>query len=151
MPPTPVDQHRGVIIDNAHHFTLRVYFEDTDITGVVYHPNYLKYCERARSEAMLLLGLDYAGVMAAGGGYFAIADVRIKYLRPAKLGDTLTIISQITDLRAASWTVHQRVMRGAEELAGADIRVAFLSPDGRPTRQPRAWAEAYKLILKEPE
>jgi acyl-CoA thioester hydrolase len=128
---------------------MRVYFEDTDITGVVYHANYLRYCERARSEAMLYLGLDYAGTMAAGEGYFAIAEARLKYLRPAKLADDLVIISQITELRAASWVVHQRVMRGAEELAYADIRVAFLSPDGRPTRQPRAWTESYKQILKE--
>jgi acyl-CoA thioester hydrolase len=149
VPLIPPATASGAIFDKAHHFALRVYFEDTDITGVVYHANYLKYFERARSEAMILLGLDYASEMATGGGYFAIADARIKYLRPAKLADDLIIISQITELRAASWVVHQRVMRGEEILAHADIRVAFLAPDGRPTRQPRAWAEAYRAILKE--
>ncbi len=149
MPPTALPPPNGIIIDRAHHFRLRVYFEDTDMTGVVYHANYLRYCERARSEAMLLLGLDYAGVAAAGGGYFAISDARLKYLRPAKLADELTIISQLTELRAASWIVHQQVMREAEELAHADIRVAFLALSGRPTRLPADWVEGYKLLLKE--
>ncbi len=143
-PPT-----NGTISDKAHHLALRVYFEDTDLTGVVYHANYLRYCERARSEAMLALGLDYVAEMAATGAYFAIAEARLKYLRPAKLADDLIIVSQITELRAASWLVHQRVMRGAEELAHADIRVAYLAADGRPTRQPKSWTEAYKRILKE--
>ena len=142
---------KGAFKDQTHIFPLRVYFEDTDITGVVYHPNYLKYMERARSDALRLMAIDHRDALESGLGYFTIANIAIKYLRPAHLDDTLTIISQITILRAASWTVHQRVMRGAEELAHADLTVAFLSTDGRPQRQPRAWTEAYKIMLKEPQ
>lgn len=141
----------GAFLDGTHHFTVRVNFEDTDMTGVVHHPNYLLYMERARSDALRLLDIDHRAAVEAGLGYFTIADLRVKYLRPAKLDDLLTIVSQIHVLRAASWVVHQRVMRDDEEVAHADITVAFLSPDGRPKRQPKAWTEAYKVMLKEPQ
>jgi acyl-CoA thioester hydrolase len=141
---------RGAFIDHAHHFPIEVNFEDVDVTGVVHHPKYLNFMERARSDALRLLEIDHRAAVETGIGYFAVADIQIKYIKPAYLDDILTIVSQIHLLRAASWVVHQRVMRDGREIARADITVAFLSPNGRPTRQPRAWTEAYKVMLKEP-
>ena len=146
---SPSDPPSGYIANKAHHFPLRVYFEDTDLTGVVYHANYLRYCERARSDAMRALGLDHRGAFEAGQGYFAVVNLTIRYRAPARLDDALVIISQITILRAASWLVHQRVMRGAQLLADADVHVAFLDAKGRPTRQPADWSAAYRQILKD--
>jgi len=140
----------GMFSDRAHHFAVRVQFEDTDVTGVVHHPTYLNYMERARSDALRLLKIDHRAVMEGGLGYFAIAALKVRYLRPARLDDVLTITSQIIDLRAASWVVHQRVMRDGQEMTCADITVAFLAPNGRPQRQPKAWTEAYKVMLKDP-
>lgn len=138
----------GHFADQAHYYPLRVFFEDVDMTGVVHHPTYLKFMERARSDALRLLDIDHRKSMADGLGYFAIADISIKYLSPAYLDDVLTVISQIHTLRAASWTVHQRVMRGEQEVAYAELRVAFLAPNGRPARQPQAWTEAYQIMVK---
>lgn len=140
----------GRFADKAHHLPVRVNFEDVDMTGVVHHPKYLHFMERARSDALRLMGIDHRETVEAGHGYFAIAHLQISYRRPAHLDDMLTVISQIHVLRAASWVVHQRVMRDGEELADADITVAYLSPDGKPQRQPRAWTEAYKIMLKDP-
>ena len=138
----------GCFQKQAHHFPIRVYFEDVDFTGVVYHPNYLKYFERARTDALRLMGITPHDAFGTAHGYFTIVDLGIKYRRPARLDDELLITSQITELKAASWVVHQRVMRGEEEVAHADIRVAFLSTEGRPKRQPKQWTEAYKVMLK---
>jgi len=149
VPHTQLQPPSGVIHDGAHYFPLRVYFEDTDLSGVVYHANYLRYCERARSDFMLLLGLDHRAAFETGQGYFAVAEARIKYLKPAKLDDALVVISQFTELRAVSWRVHQRVIRDGQEIAHVDILAAFLDMRGRPTRQPAHWTESYKTILKE--
>ena len=145
----PVIPAAGAFIDGTHHFPVRVNFEDTDMTGVVHHPKYLNYMERARSDALRLMEIDHRAAVDSGIGYFAIAHLAVKYIKPAYLDDVLIIDSQIHILRAASWVVHQRVMRDGEEIAHADITVAFLSSDGRPQRQPKSWTEAYKVMLKE--
>ena len=75
-----------------------------------------------------------------------MAEVNIRYLRPARLGDDLVIVSTVEQVRAASVLIHQRVMRKAEPLADARVTAAFLSPDDRPKRQPRAWVERFNQI-----
>src|SRR6218665_359565 len=89
-----------------HHFVLRVYFEDTDLSGVVYHANYLRFMERARSDMLRLVGVDQRGVMEAGGGAYAVSELAIKYHRPAKLDDALVVVSRLTRLRAAAVVIH---------------------------------------------
>jgi acyl-CoA thioester hydrolase len=133
-----------------HRFALRVYFEDTDLTGVVYHANYLRYMERARSDMLALAGIDQRAVFEAGDGAYAVRDLQIRYRAPARLNDELLVLSRVRELRAASVHIQQRVMRGEIILAEADVEAAFVAPSGKPKRQPSAWRAAFTpLVWKE--
>ncbi|HEX7849914.1 MAG TPA: tol-pal system-associated acyl-CoA thioesterase [Sphingomonas sp.] len=134
-----------------HRFPVRVYFEDTDLSGVVYHANYLRYMERARSDMLRLVGIDQRAAMEAGEGAYAVSEMAIKFRRPAKLDDALTVVSLLTKVRAAAVHIHQRVMRGPELLAEATVVAALVASDGRPKRQPAAWTAAYARLVHKPE
>jgi acyl-CoA thioester hydrolase len=136
--------YRGGFVGREHRFALTVYFEDTDTAGIVYYANYLKYMERARSDFLRAVGIDQRGVLDAAEGVYAVAEVAIRYLKSAKLGDDLLVLSTVETVRAASVVIHQRVMRGSEQLTDARVTAAFLTPDGRPKRQPRNWVERFK-------
>lgn len=142
----------GHIAGHRHLYPVRVFFEDTDLSGIAYHANYLKWAERARSDLLRVLGINQRATMEAGGGYYAVSEANIKWKRPAGLDDVLTVETTCTQLRAASAHMLQRVMRGTELLAEIEITAAFLSPEGRPQRQPAAWREAFEtFIQKDPE
>ena len=144
-----IDQpYAGAFVGGTHHFALRVYFEDTDVAGVVYYANYLKYMERARSDMLRAVGIDQRAAIEGGEGVYVVVEAHIKYRGSAKLDDDLLLLSEVRDVRAASCVIHQRVMRGNELLADATITAAFLC-DGRPKRQPRAWVEAFQRLQKE--
>lgn len=130
----------------AHLFAIRVYFEDTDAGGVVYHTSYLRFMERARSDMMRLAGVDQRGAMERGEGAYVVAEIGLRYKAPARLDDDLLVVSRIAKMKAAQCLVHQRVMRGAEMLVEADINVALIGPDGRPKRQPRGWIETFERL-----
>jgi acyl-CoA thioester hydrolase len=148
----PLDQpYRGGFVGPEHHFALTIYFEDTDTAGIVYYANYLKFMERARSDMIRAAGVDQVAVHHSGGGAYAVAEVAIRYLRPARLGDDLVVVSTVDEVRAVSVLIHQRVMRGAEQLTDARVTAAFLTPDGRPQRQPREWVERFKAIRQQGE
>jgi acyl-CoA thioester hydrolase len=138
--------YRGGFVGREHHFALTVYFEDTDTAGIVYYANYLKFMERARSDMLRAAGIDQRAAKDDGTGVYAVAEVAIRYLRPAKLGDDLVVLSTVEQVRAASVVIHQRVMRGAEGLADARVTAAFLDPNDRPKRQPKPWVETFKAI-----
>jgi acyl-CoA thioester hydrolase len=140
---SPIGRFEGL----EHHFILRVYFEDTDLTGVVYHANYLRFMERARSDMLLAAGIDQRAAQEAGEGAYAISNLKIRYRAPAGLGDELTVTSRLVRLRAASVDIHQRVMRGNVILTEADVEAAFVAPNGRPRRQPSGWAAAFEPLL----
>lgn len=140
-PPT------GLIDGTAHLFAVRAYYEDTDLSGVVYHANYLRWFERARSDFLRLLGVDQRGAVERGEGAFAVADLTIRYLKPARLDDAVTITTICSQLRAASCHMHQQAHRAGELLAEARLRVGFVAPDGRPRRMPAAWLPAFEQIL----
>ncbi len=116
---------------------------------MVYYANYLKFMERARSDMLRAAGIDQRAAIDDGTGVYAVAEANIRYHRPAKLGDDLVLVSTVEQVRAASVLIHQQVMRGAELLASATITAAFLTPDGRPTRQPREWVERFDAIQKQ--
>jgi acyl-CoA thioester hydrolase len=141
--------YRGAFIGRTHHFALRVYFEDTDVAGVVYYANYLKYMERARSDMLRVCGIGQRAAIESGEGVYVVAEAHIKYRASAKLDDDLVVLSEVREVRAASCVIHQRVMRGPEMLADATITAAFLA-EGRPKRQPRAWVETFQRLRKEP-
>jgi acyl-CoA thioester hydrolase len=143
--------YRGVLVGRTHYFALRVYFEDTDVAGIVYYANYLRFMERARSDMLRAIGVDQRAALESGEGVYAVAEVAIKYRLPAKLDDDLLIVTDIKEIRAASVLIHQRVMRGDEVLTDATVTAAFLSPEGRPKRQPRAWVEKFERLQGDEE
>jgi acyl-CoA thioester hydrolase len=103
--------------------------------------------ERARSDMLRAIGVDQTAALDAGEGVYAVADVAISYKRPARLGDDLLIVSTLETVRAATVVIHQRVMRGAETMTHARLTAAFLSPDGRPRRQPAEWVAAFRAVM----
>ncbi|MDQ3139944.1 MAG: YbgC/FadM family acyl-CoA thioesterase [Pseudomonadota bacterium] len=145
-----IDQpYRGGFSGRTHRFALRVYFEDTDTAGIVYYANYLRFMERARSDMLRAVGIDQRAALDSGEGVYAVAEVAIKYRGSAKLEDALLILSQVREVRAASCVIHQRVMRGDDILTDAIVTAAFLSPEGRPKRQPREWVAIFERLRGE--
>ena len=137
----------GRIAGREHSYPVHIYFEDTDFSGLVYHANYLRYMERARSDMLACVGIGQRAAFESGEGVYAVADLHIKYLAPARFDDDVTVVSSVENLRAASCVIHQRVMRGAQRLTEAKVVAAFLSPEGRPKRQPEAWRAAFATLL----
>ena len=146
MLPTPAS---GSFDAGVHRFAVRVYFEDTDLTGVVYHANYLRYMERARSDMLLLVGIDQAGQLAAGEGYWTVADIAIAYKRPARMGEDLIVESRVTRVRAAATVMSQAIMRGTETLTDAVVTAAWLDRHGRPQRQRADWATQFEALRRQ--
>lgn len=136
----------GRFVGAEHRFAVRVYFEDTDLSGIVYHAGYLRFMERARSDMLRVAGIDQRAAFEAGEGAYAVVALSIRYRAPARLDDDLLVVSRVEDIGAASCLIHQRVMRGNEIVTEAEVRVALLSGDGRPRRQPRAWVETFKRL-----
>jgi acyl-CoA thioester hydrolase len=132
---------------SRHQFAVRVYFEDTDLSGVVYHANYLRWFERARSDMLRLLGIDQRAANDAGEGAYAVTDLSIRYLRPAKLDDAVLIVSETIEVTAATCRIRQTAWLGAGKLAEAQVRAAFVAPNGRPRRQKREWVAAFNTVL----
>ena len=133
----------------THHFALRFYFEDTDVAGIVYYANYLRFMERARSDMLRAVGIDQRAVMEEGDGVYAVAEVSIRYRGSAKLDDDLVVLSEVREVRAAAVVIHQRVMRGGEVLTDARVTAAFIGKEGRPKRQPREWTQIFERLKVE--
>jgi acyl-CoA thioester hydrolase len=122
----------GEIRNGRHTLTIRVYYEDTDFTGIVYHANYLRFMERGRTNYLRLIGADHRALFEAAekeapGFAFVVRSMTIDFLKPARMDDILHIVSEPAEVRGASVTIHQRVMRGDEVLVESDVRVAFVS------------------------
>lgn len=144
---TPPPFTPGYFDGPTHVFRARVYFEDTDLSGVVYHANYLRYMERARSDMLHLAGIDQRAANDAGEGAWAVTDLAIRYRAPAKLDDELVVISTMEAVRGASVIIAQRIQRGDTILTEGRVTAAFVSPDGRPRRQPADWTARFKAIM----
>jgi acyl-CoA thioester hydrolase len=138
--------YRGGFVGHEHYFALSVYFEDTDAFGIVYYANYLKFMERARSDMIRAVGVDQAEELRRSGSAYAVVEVDIRYKKPARLGDDLLVVSSVDRVRASSVLIHQRVMRGEEQLTDARVTAAFLDGEGRPRRQPGDWVHKFKAI-----
>ena len=144
--PNPPD---GVIDGARHLYAVRVYYEDTDLSGIVYHANYLRWFERARSDLLRRLGIDQRAAIEAGEGAYAVSELALRYLRPARLDDDVLIETRCTELGAASCRMAQRASRHGEVLVEASLRVGFVAPDGRPRRQPAEWRAAFVEFMEE--
>jgi len=147
-----IRQVEGCFDGRRHLFAVRVYYEDTDLSGMVYHANYLRWFERARSDMLRLLDIDQRCAQETGLGVYTVADLAIRYLSPARLDDAVTIETTALRVGAASVTLHQRALLTESEgsapiLAEADVRVGFVSPGGRPRRHPSEWRKAFAVLL----
>jgi acyl-CoA thioester hydrolase len=127
----------------THRLTLRVYYEDTDLAGVVYYANYLRFIERGRSEALRGGGIDQAALKRDLGLVFVVRSLSIDYLSPARFDDLLEVRTRVTRLRGASVEMGQEIWRGADPLIRATVTVACMDAAGRPQRLP----EAVRLAL----
>ena len=141
----------GEMRDGRHVFTVRVYYEDTDFTGIVYHANYLRYMERGRTNYLRLIGADHRALFEAAekeapGFAFVVRSMTLDFLRPARMDDVLEIVTEPQEILGASVTLRQRVMRGDELLASASVRVAFISA-GRARPIPKPLRVAMKADL----
>ena len=147
--PADIRPFDGRFENGRHYFACRVYFEDTDFSGIVYHANYLRYMERARSDMLRVLNMDQHQAYESGEGVYAVADMSIKYVLPAKLDDDLVVVSTVKKLRAASVIIDQTIMREVDTIASATVQAAFLTPAGRPRRQPEAWTKAFASVMND--
>jgi acyl-CoA thioester hydrolase len=122
----------GELKDGRHTQVIRVYYEDTDFTGIVYHANYLRYMERGRTNYLRLIGADHRVLFEqtekeAPGFAFVVRAMNIDFLKPARMDDILHVVSDPVEVKGASVTIRQKVMRGDELLVEAQVKVAFIS------------------------
>lgn len=122
----------------AHIYSAKIYYEDTDAGGVVYYGRYLGLLERARTEFLEDNGVNVAAFHAQGS-FFVVTHVDIHYRRPARLGDVITITSEVIETKKASMTIKNRVLRDGTLLVDADVTIACVDQSGRPHRLPDAF------------
>ena len=123
--------------DSGHVFPVRVYYEDTDAAGIVYHANYLRFAERARTELLRDLNMNQRQMAIDEDLYFVVRSCEIQYLSTAKLDDELVVESHITLVRGASLKAKQTIRRAAEELVWLEILIACVNSLGAPVRLPQ--------------
>lgn len=131
----------GRLTPGGHELQVRVYFEDTDFSGVVYHARYLHFLERGRSDFLRLKGIGHGELLAGRFGTpiaFAVRHMDIDFLRPARIDDVLTVETRTQQLGGARILLAQRITRGQEVLIEARVKVAVISPEGKPMRMPTA-------------
>ena len=138
----------GQLRDRRHVMAVRIYYEDTDFSGAVYHASYLRFMERARTNYLRLLGVDQRGLFAetekeAPGFAFMVRSMMLDFLKPAHMNDLVTVTTVPEEVKGASITLHQRVTRGDDLLLDAHVRVAFVS-GGRARPIPKALRTAMK-------
>ena len=119
-----------------HQFSLRVYYEDTDMAGIVYYANYLKYIERARSDWVRSLGIDQNRLRTAQGLLFAVRKITAEYLQAAHFDEPLQITTEMTKLTSARLYLQQNIYRDLDLLFQAQVILVALNAAGKPTRLP---------------
>ncbi len=119
-----------------HRLPLRVYYEDTDAGGIVYHAQYLCFAERARTEFLRSLGTDHTQLLAEHGGVFAVRRAMVEFHRPARLDDLLIVETRVTKATGARLLLRQNIKKNDQLIVSIDIELAFISPDLRPLRLP---------------
>src|SRR5215472_6058425 len=134
--------------ERRHVLPVRVYFEDTDFSGLVYHATYLRWCERGRSDFLRLMGNHQALIAGAGGrepAAFVVRRMHLEYLRPARIDEVLEITTRAKVATAASLTLDQRISRDGVDLFTADVMVVLVSASGRLLRLSPAVREALQI------
>ena len=143
----------GRLVDHAdgrrHVLPVRVYFEDTDFSGLVYHGSYVRWCERGRSDFLRLLGGDHRRLIDGSGGMepaaFVVRRLTLEFLKPAHIDEVLEVETQVKQVGAASLTLQQTVRREETILADAEVTVVLVSVSGKPLRISGTLREAFGL------
>ena len=141
-------------VQRRHRYTLRVYYEDTDAGGIVYHANYLRFAERARTEALREMGIPHAALVERFNLMFVVRRIKVDYLRPARVDESLAVLTEPLAVGSASATLRQTIV-GAEEAAGALAPRAVLEVglasvrvgDQRPGRLPPLWRDTLRAMM----
>jgi acyl-CoA thioester hydrolase len=124
---------------------VRVYYQDTDAGGVVFHAQYLAFMERARSELLNQAGIDLARLVERHGILIMVHDIHVKYHLPARLNELVSVSAEVVKMGRASFVFHQRVERGAELLVEADVTIALVERNRmKPARMPEELAKALR-------
>jgi acyl-CoA thioester hydrolase len=142
----------GWVADRAHHFAIRVYFEDTDAGGVVYHATYLRFAERARTEFLRATGVPHCELMHDAGLVFVVRSAAVEYLRTARLDDSLLVVTRVARLGGASVMLDQHVMRGDEAIA--TLRIGLVATDiaaAKARRIPPRWRRVFAALAGDEE
>jgi acyl-CoA thioester hydrolase len=130
MPCDPPQKASAAHLPSApHRFAVRVYYEDTDFSGFVYHASYLRFLERGRTEFLRALGIEHRGIFAngaAGGVHFVVRAMTIEFLKPALMDDSLLVETELAGIGGASIEMAQKILRGAEILLTAKVRIALV-------------------------
>jgi acyl-CoA thioester hydrolase len=127
----------GRIEDDTHVLPVRVYFEDTDFTGLVYHANFLKFCERGRSDFIRMLGIDHRSLANPKEGepaVFVVRRIEVDYLKPARIDEVLEVVTRCAEIGGATLVLSQEVRRGGMALARLKVSVVLVSEAGKPQR-----------------
>ena len=139
----------GRIDQSRHVLAVRVYYEDTDFSGAVYHANYLKFCERGRSDCLRLLGIHHREMHwheTEGRMGFVVRRMLCDFLKPARIDDLLEVETRFREMGGARMELGQKVMRSGETLFSAEVTVVLVDAAGRPKRFPKAMAELLKTF-----
>jgi acyl-CoA thioester hydrolase len=136
----------GSIVEGSHRLPIRIYYEDTDFSGVVYHASYLRFMERGRSDFIRLLGIKQGELFAetaaeAPGFLFVVRSMKIEFFMPARIDEVIEVVTRPGEVAGASILLKQSVVRGGATQVEADVRIAFLA-GGKPTRIPPALRKA---------
>jgi acyl-CoA thioester hydrolase len=130
-----------------HVLPVRVYFEDTDFSGLVYHGSYVRFCERGRSDFLRLLGSDHRRLIAPGAGSapaaFVVRRMEFDFRRPSRIDEVLEVLTSVAEVGGASLTLDQAVRRGGETLVKAKVVVVLVSQSGKPMRMPEALRSSF--------
>lgn len=130
------ERHSGFFINGVHEIDYPVYYEDTDAGGVVYYANYLRFAERARTEALQLAGIDHRSLMEQYGVWFVVRRCTVDYLKPARLDDILTIRTRLQEMRTTSLMMRQEVLVCKEIIAVVEAFVVCVNSAVRPIKLP---------------
>jgi acyl-CoA thioester hydrolase len=136
----------------THLFPIRVYWEDTDAGGIVYHSNFINFAERARTEMVRSAGVSQSALADDGKGFaFAVRHMEVDFLRPSRLDDLLQVETTPAPLGGASWEIAQVIRRldDGAELVRLDVKLAFIRLDGKPARIPADLKNSLQALVSE--